>query len=72
MRQQKDILSFTRMLKTGGGGAWMLFWGKVWASRTSHLLFARGNLRHTHWMQRIFQELILGGAYFSREYVRRP
>ena len=70
MRQQKDILSFTRMLKTVGGGLDAVW--KVLGEQNDHLLFARGNLRHTHLVQRIFQELYLGEAYFSREYGEAP
>lgn len=70
MRQQKDILSFTQKLKTVGSGLKAVW--KVLGERNDHLLFARGNLRHTNLVKRIFQELYLGEAYFDREYGESP
>jgi HAD superfamily phosphatase len=70
MRQQKDILSFTRMLKTVGSGLDAVW--KVLGAQNDHLLFALGDLQHTNLVQRIFQELYLGETYFSREYGEAP
>ncbi len=70
LRQHKDILSFTQSLKTVGSGLDAVW--KVLGERNDHLLFARGDLRHTHLVQRIFQELYLGEAYFRREYGEAP
>ena len=70
MRQQKDIFSFTRKLKTVGSGLDAVW--KVLGEQNDHLLFAQGNLRHTNLIKRIFQELYLGETYFNREYGEAP
>jgi len=70
MRQHKDILAFTRTLKTAGTGLDVVW--KVVGEQNDHLLFAQGNLRHTNLVQRIFQELYLGETYFRREYGEAP
>ena len=70
LRQHKDISAFTRTLAGVGGGLDAVW--KVLGERNDHLLFAQGNLRHTNLVQRIFQELYLGEAYFIREYGEAP
>lgn len=70
LRQQKDVLGFAEALSAAGGGLDAVW--KILDGQNDHLLFARGDLRRTNLVQRIFQELYLGEECFIREYGEMP
>jgi HAD superfamily hydrolase (TIGR01548 family) len=66
LRQRKDMLSFADTLRTRGSGLEAV--RNLLGNRNDHLLFAKGDLRRTNLVKRLFEEIYLGEDLFREEY----